>query len=98
MIDIVHDATLSLIPKEQQPPVPMMGAFMLVHKVHTAWVYCGKWRIYSNPKNFPALLAGHALHHYAGNYFFVRVRLSAFCWSRASSLAPISTAPFITPT
>lgn len=77
MINIVHNATLSLIPKEERLPPQAMGAFMLVHKVHAAWMYLRKWSIYSNPQNFPALLAGHAVNHYLGNYLVIRV--SAQC-------------------
>lgn len=51
----------------------MVGSFLLMHRVHALWSYYRKGRIYANPENFGALLAGHALHRLARDRLLIKV-------------------------
>lgn len=68
----VHTAR-TLTPVKVHVPGILWGIFSFIHKIHRIWRWYRKAEIYTNPKNFNQLIAGHVVNFAVGDSLVLRV-------------------------
>lgn len=77
VVNVVHASAWGLAPRDAYVPSPLWGVFAVIHKVHRVWRWYNKAEIYSNPKNFYQLVAGHVLNFIFEDSVMLRIAAQA---------------------
>lgn len=73
VVSTVHTTVRTLTPTSISVPGPLWGIFSVVLKVSSLWRWYRKAEIYTNPKNFQQLVAGHVVNFAFGGSMVLRV-------------------------
>jgi hypothetical protein len=73
VVSTVHTTVRTLTPTSITVPGPLWGVFSVILKVSSLWRWYRKAEIYTNPKNFQQLVAGHVVNFAFGGSVVLRV-------------------------
>lgn len=73
VVHTVHTTARAMAPPDAHIPGPLWSIISLITKAHGVWDWYRWGDVYSNPNNFHALVAGHAVNLIVGDSLLVRI-------------------------